>query len=114
MTTLDDFEAPGTFPTEITVKGKTRVYQICEVNDAESTTVFKTTDKAGNRDPALMASFNQRVIARCVRREDGSPITLDEARNMRQPLAAALVRAVLDVHGIGVPADDVIEEQAKN
>lgn len=114
MTTLDDFEAPNVYPTEITVKDKKRVYQICEIAEADANQTFKTTDKNGNRDPALFATFNQRVIAKCVRREDGSPITLDDVRGMRQPLVMALVKAVLEIHGIGQPAEEAVDDAEKN
>ncbi len=108
MTSDDDFEAPEVFPTDITIKGKTRRYLICELCDADVQTTFSVTDAKGNRDPRLMASFNARVIAKCVRRDDGTPITLDDARKMRQPLANALVRAVLDVHQMDTePAEQI-------
>jgi hypothetical protein len=49
-----------------------------------------------------------------VRREDGTPITLDEAKAMRMPLAQALVRAVLDVHQFSDDADKAIENAEGN
>jgi hypothetical protein len=110
----DDFEAPEQYPTEITIKGKTRTYVISELSDADVMTTFRVTDDKGNRDARLVASFNARVIAKCVRREDGTPITADEARKMRQPLAAALVAAVLKVHQIDVTPDKAIEDAEGN
>lgn len=114
MTTNDDFEAPGVFPTDITVKGVTRSYQICELADADAAVVFRVTDDKGNRDNRLVASFNARVIAKCVRRDDGTPITLEEARKMRQPLTRALVQAVLDVHQLNAEPQAQIEDAEGN
>jgi hypothetical protein len=114
MTDETDFEAPEQFPTDITIKGKTRTYLICELSDADVMNTFRVTDDKGNRDSRLVASFNTRVISKCVRREDGSLITPDEARKMRQPLAAALVAAVLNVHQIGASADEQIEQAEGN
>lgn len=114
MNAHDDFEAPAVYPTDIEIKGKTRTYQICELADADVQNVFRTQDAKGNRDPRLMESFNSRVISKCVRREDGSPITVDEARAMRSPLTAALIRAVLDIHGIAHDVDKAIEAAEGN
>jgi hypothetical protein len=114
MTDHDEFEAPTAYPTEIDIRGVRRTYLISEVSDADYMPTFRTQDINGNRDPKLMQTFNARVIAKCVRRQDGTPITLDEAKALRMPLSAALVRAVLDVHGIGQDVDKVIEEAEGN
>ncbi len=114
MTEHDDFEAPATYSTEITIRDKTRRYLIAELSDADVATTFRITDAKGNRDARLVDTFNARVIAKCVRREDGTAITLDEAKHMRQPLAQALVKAVLKVHQLDESADAQIDEAEKN
>jgi hypothetical protein len=114
MTEHDDFEAPTAYPTDITIKGVKRTYLITEVSEADYVATFRTQDANGNRDPKLMQTFNPRVIAKCVRREDGTPITLDEAKAMRMPLVQALVRAVLDVHQFSEDTDKAIENAEGN
>lgn len=114
MTEQTDFEAPTAYPTDITIKGVKRTYLVTEVSDADYIPTFRTQDANGNRDAKLMQAFNARVIAKCVRREDGTPITLDEAKAMRAPLVAALVRAVLDVHQMTDDTDKAIENAEGN
>lgn len=111
---FEDFERPETITIDITVKGKTAQYQVSELPDADVQRVFRTTDAKGNTDPKMVESFNARVIAACVHRADGTPVTQEQARAMRQPLTQALVRAVMEVHGIGEDVNKQVDDLAGN
>ena len=111
---LDDFEAPNSYERTITLGGKSRTYLVTELSDADVMRVFSTTDAKGNRDPVKVAAFPARAVSACVRREDGSAITFDEARAFRHPLLDALVKEVLDVHGYGADQEAVIADHEKN
>lgn len=111
---LDAFEAPNSYTRAITIGDQTRTYLVSELCDADVARVFSTTDAKGNRDPVKVASFPARAVSACVRREDGSEITFDEARAFRRPLLDALIKEVLDVHGYGADQEAVIADHEKN
>ncbi len=112
---LDDFEAPATFPTEITVKGVTRIYNIRELPDADVSSVFTTRDAKGNQSAERLATWNARVIAKCTTRQDGTAITYEQARAMRAPLSKALVAAIMQVHGFDMEdSEAAIDDAEKN
>lgn len=111
---LDAFEAPNSYERTITIGDQSRTYLVSELCDADVTRVFNTTDAKGNSDPVKVAAFPARAVSSCVKREDGSAITFDEARAFRRPLLDALVKEVLAVHGYGADQEAVIAEHEKN
>jgi hypothetical protein len=111
---LNDFEAPNTFPVDVTLGDVTKRYLIREIADADVAATFNTSNAKGEQDRSRVDTFNARVIAKCVSREDGTPITYDQARAFRQPLVRALVKEILGVHGFDQDQNKTIEDAEKN
>lgn len=98
---INDFESPCVTARVITLAGKSATYNLREMTAQETEDIF-TPLRTGTEDQKAKASIAARVklIAACVTREDGTAITVEQARKFRAPLVAELERAAMEVNGL--------------
>ena len=103
---MNDFEAPVA-PVErtITVGKKTAVYRFTEASSAVLERLFDVTDANGKVDQDKSRGIRFRVVAAIVSRQDGTPITVEEAGQMRMAVVNALYKAANETIGSDQDAD---------
>lgn len=101
MTQHDDFEICTVVPRDVTVGDKTRSYGFKELSagDAEDLfSPFTIADEDKKREATK--GLRDRIIAKVVRRSDGSEFTPEQARNLRNPVANEFQRLAMEVNGL--------------
>lgn len=106
-----DFEKPASVDREITVNGKTATYKFTEPFASELEQLFDLTGDDGQVERSKTKGLRFRVIAAVVSREDGSPISIEEAGKMKNSVVNALHKEAMAVMGL---ADDKAAEDAGN
>ena len=110
-TKSEDFEAPGSEEIEVTIRGKSHTYIVSEISGATVNELFAPLQSNNAEKKAKAAKeLTARVIALCIKRADGSPITFEEAAGFRVVLQKKLEKAALEFNGLTPEA----EADAKN
>jgi hypothetical protein len=102
---MSNFETPEIVTREVTIGGNTATYQFRELSELESEKMFDIM-RDGKVDASKSKGLRRRIIAACVKREDGTAISEKEAGEMRTKLAVELQRIALDVNGFGGKDED--------
>jgi len=119
----DVFEFGGD-PVKVTVeiRGQSRAYFLNDISKEEADKLFEPILRAGeNKDKALIANRDlvTAAVAAVVSREDGTKVTLQEARKMRAALVNKLgLKVMAFLHGgdyesageLNPPAEDAAEK----
>jgi hypothetical protein len=104
------FEDLQTVEVEIERNGATRVFVVRELNGAEASKVFNSSKPNGKRDPIKAKTVDSRLIAHSVveKLEDGSTraFTFEQAEAMGMSMRRQILRAALEVNGLGDDEDD--------
>jgi len=103
MSIINDFEAPQTVSRVIEVAGKKATYNVRELTAQETEDIFASL-RTGTEDQKAKAAIasSAKLIAVCVTREDGTPITVEQAKKFRAPLVKVLQEAAMEVNGLDV------------
>jgi len=95
---MNDFEFGSEHvPFEIEVRGKKAAYLLKDITADEADKLFAPITQGSDLDKKkAQLKFRNRVIAAVVLRADGRPITEDEAKRLRTPVAVKLAAAAMD------------------
>lgn len=108
---ITNFEDVETVDVEIEVRGKTQVYKVRELSAAEGQRIFSKLNKGTEQQKLdAAAKFPAELVSKCVSRENGEPITMEEAGNMRMTLSRKLQNAALEVNGLTDAVDELKNE----
>lgn len=101
MNIINDFESPCTVSRVVEIGGKKATYNVRELTAQETEDIFASL-RTGTEDQKAKAAVAARtkLIAVCIAREDGSPITIEQAKKFRAPLVKELERAAMEVNGL--------------
>lgn len=108
---INEFESPDKEEVEITLRGKTAKYWVLEVSGEKINELFAPLNSASTPEKKAKAAKESvgKMIAACVQRADGSPITFEEASEFRYPLQKRLQEEILRINALTADA----EEEAK-
>lgn len=103
---MNAFELPDPPVTrEITINGKAASYTFRQLGSSELESLFDLSDEDGKVAREKSKGLRFRVIAAMVSRQDGTPITAEQAGAMRNDVVKALYDTAMEVSGFGEPTE---------
>lgn len=101
MTQHDDFEICQIIPRDVTFRDRKVSFGFKELSAGDAEDLFSPfTIEDEDKKREAMKGLRDRIIAKVVRRSDGSEFTPEQARSLPNPVANEFQKLAMEVNGL--------------